>query len=202
MRFLHLILAIENTQFSLCALGRFLTEHKRSIRFRPSLLWARLDADACGPSDSAKQPPRTGSRASLGMPCLIHLATATDRRNAQHLDRTNHLENGAVVRVALTFQTAHATSPRPPGRTLQPGHSEVLFGILLLARSAWPLKRPPRSRRPSSAPETSSNRQGFPPAAHTKPPSAPPTAGQPDTESLGSSLPPSRNEIAARMRRR
>src|SRR5438094_6849003 len=27
---MHLVLAIENTQFSLCALARFLTEHKRS----------------------------------------------------------------------------------------------------------------------------------------------------------------------------
>ena|ERR1700686_4551228 len=37
LRFLHLILAIENTQFSFCALARFLTEHKRSTQLRRTL---------------------------------------------------------------------------------------------------------------------------------------------------------------------
>ena len=37
LRFQHLVLAIESTQFSLCASARLLTEHKRSTRIRKAM---------------------------------------------------------------------------------------------------------------------------------------------------------------------
>jgi hypothetical protein len=49
-----------------------------------------------------------------GYRCLTSSTTATDQRNAQPPDQTNHLETDAVVMAAWVFRTAHATSPKPP----------------------------------------------------------------------------------------